>query len=76
MYDCILKMNLGLYLVFVGNFEDAKLSFNEAIDISKKMNEFKNKFGDFSSLINVSVPEANNKYYDNSIELFAKHVRI
>ena len=44
--------------------------------ISKKMNEFKNKFGDFSSLINVSVPKANNKYYDNSIELFAKHVRI
>ena len=40
------------------------------------MSEFKNKFGDFSSLINVSVPEANNKYYDNSIELFAKHVRI
>ena len=48
----------------------------EELNSLKKMNEFKNKFGDFSSLINVSVPKANNKYYDNSIELFAKHVRI
>ena len=37
MYDCILKMNLGLYLVFVGNFEDAKENFNEAFEVIKKI---------------------------------------
>ena len=40
MHDTILKMNLGLFLVFVGNFEEAKVNFNEAIKISKKMNDF------------------------------------
>ena len=40
MHDCILKMNLGLYLVFVGNFKEATDSFNEAIAKSKKMNDF------------------------------------
>ena len=40
MHDTILKMNLGLFLVFVGKFEDAKLNFIKAISISKKMNDF------------------------------------
>ena len=40
LHDCVLKMNLGLYLVFVGNFNEAKENFNEAILKSKKMKDF------------------------------------
>jgi len=40
LHDTTLKMNLGFYLLFVGNFEEAKEYFTSAITICKKTNDF------------------------------------
>ena len=40
MHDTTLKMNLGFYLLFVGNFSEAKENFDDAISLCKKTNDF------------------------------------
>ena len=40
LHDTTLKKNIWFYLLFVGNFEEAKEYFTDAITICKKTNDF------------------------------------
>jgi len=43
-------------------------------EVRNKLEYYKNKYGNLSSIMYVSVPKTNNEIYENSLELFAKYV--
>ena len=43
--------------------------------VSEKLSEFKNRVGDFGTLVYTSVPSFNKDVYKNSLKLFANEVK-
>lgn len=42
--------------------------------VKRKINYYKEKYGELGSIIYVNVPHSKNKFYNKSLELFSKHV--
>ena len=70
----------GKHDCFGENIENSKQAlenisiYGSPEEVGNELNYYKNKYGDLSSIMYVSVPKTNDAIYENSLELFAKYV--